>query len=43
MLLIPGTTSVAHMEENLAVYDVSLDEEDLATLEEVEPAGRGAG
>jgi pyridoxine 4-dehydrogenase len=43
MLLIPGTTSVAHLEENLGAYDVSLDEEDLATLEEVEPAGRGAG
>jgi pyridoxine 4-dehydrogenase len=43
MLLIPGTTSVAHMEENLAVYDVSLDEEDLATLEGVEPAGRVLG
>ena len=43
MLLIPGTTSVAHLEENLAVYDVSLDEEDLATLEGVEPAGRALG
>jgi aryl-alcohol dehydrogenase-like predicted oxidoreductase len=43
MLLIPGTTSVAHLEENLAVYGVSLDEEDLATLEGVEPAGRAPG
>jgi aryl-alcohol dehydrogenase-like predicted oxidoreductase len=43
MLLIPGTTSVAHLEENLAVYDVSLDEQDLATLEGVEPGGRALG
>jgi aryl-alcohol dehydrogenase-like predicted oxidoreductase len=43
MLLIPGTTSVAHLEENLGAYDVSLDQEDLATLEGVEPTGRGAG
>jgi aryl-alcohol dehydrogenase-like predicted oxidoreductase len=31
------------LEENLAAYDVALDEEDLATLEEVEPAGRALG
>ena len=39
MLLIPGTTSVAHLEENLAAADVELDEDDLATLEAVEPVG----
>jgi aryl-alcohol dehydrogenase-like predicted oxidoreductase len=33
MLLIPGTTSVAHLEENLAAGDVELDDEDLRTLE----------
>jgi len=33
MLLIPGTTSVAHLEENLAVADVELDAEDMAALE----------
>ena len=43
MLLIPGTTSVAHLEENLAAADVELDEDDLATLETVEPAARPVG
>ncbi len=33
VLLIPGTSSVAHLEENLAVADVVLSNEDLATLE----------
>lgn len=33
MLLIPGTGSVAHLEENLAVDALRLDAEDLATLE----------
>jgi aryl-alcohol dehydrogenase-like predicted oxidoreductase len=32
ILLIPGTSSVAHLEENLAVADVQLDAEDLETL-----------
>jgi aryl-alcohol dehydrogenase-like predicted oxidoreductase len=39
MLLIPGTASVAHLEENLAAIDVVLDEEDLAALATV--ASRG--
>jgi aryl-alcohol dehydrogenase-like predicted oxidoreductase len=39
MLLIPGTKSIAHLEENLAAIDVELDGEDLAALEAVEPAG----
>jgi aryl-alcohol dehydrogenase-like predicted oxidoreductase len=49
ILLIPGTSSVAHLEENLAAADVSLDPEDLDRLEDVEqvgnalePAGRDA-
>ena len=33
ILLIPGTSSVAHLEENMAVADVQLSAEDLATLE----------
>ena len=33
MLLIPGTSSVAHLEENMASVDVELDESDLAELE----------
>jgi pyridoxine 4-dehydrogenase len=40
MLLIPGTTSVAHLEENLAAGDVTLDDEDMATLEHAEHVGR---
>jgi aryl-alcohol dehydrogenase-like predicted oxidoreductase len=40
MLLIPGTKSIAHLEENLAAIDVELDGEDLAALEAVKPAGR---
>jgi aryl-alcohol dehydrogenase-like predicted oxidoreductase len=32
LLLIPGTKSVAHLEENLAVLDVALDDDDLAAL-----------
>jgi pyridoxine 4-dehydrogenase len=38
MLLIPGTSSVAHLEENMAAGDVALDAEDLAELEGVRPA-----
>ena len=40
MLLIPGTTSVAHVEENLAAADLELDADDLAALEDVKPIGR---
>jgi aryl-alcohol dehydrogenase-like predicted oxidoreductase len=43
MLLIPGTTSIAHLEENLAAIDVELDEDDLAELEAVEQVGRPLG
>jgi pyridoxine 4-dehydrogenase len=34
MLLIPGTSSVSHLEENMAVGDLELSEEDLATLQQ---------
>jgi pyridoxine 4-dehydrogenase len=37
ILLIPGTTSVAHLEENLAAGEIELDEADLEALEAVEP------
>ena len=33
MLLIPGTSSVQHLEENMAAADVELDEQDLVSLE----------
>ena len=39
MLLIPGTTSVAHLEENLATIDVELDADDLAELDAVQQLG----
>ena len=40
MLLIPGTSSVAHLEENMAAADVELDESDLAELERATQLGR---
>ena len=43
MLLIPGTTSVAHLEENLAAIGVELDESDLTELEGVTQIGRPLG
>ena len=43
MLLIPGTTSVAHLEENLAAIEVELDADDLAGLDAVGPVGRPLG
>jgi aryl-alcohol dehydrogenase-like predicted oxidoreductase len=39
MLLIPGTSSVAHLEENLAAADVELDESDLAELDNATQVG----
>jgi pyridoxine 4-dehydrogenase len=43
ILLIPGTTSVAHLEENLAAADVELDNEDVRLLDEVATAGARSG
>ena len=39
MLLIPGTSSVEHLEQNMAVADVELDEQDLAELESATQLG----
>jgi aryl-alcohol dehydrogenase-like predicted oxidoreductase len=39
MLLIPGTSSVAHLEENMAAADVEIDEQDLAELEDATQLG----
>jgi pyridoxine 4-dehydrogenase len=39
MLLIPGTSSVAHLEQNMAAADVELDESDLAELEHAAQLG----
>ena len=41
LLLIPGTSSVAHLEENMSVLDIDLDEDDLAALARVEPVKVG--
>ena len=43
MLLIPGTTSVAHLEENLASIDLQLDADDLTKLDTVKQIGRPLG
>jgi aryl-alcohol dehydrogenase-like predicted oxidoreductase len=37
MLLIPGTSSIAHLEENMGAIELQLDDTDLAALERVEP------
>jgi pyridoxine 4-dehydrogenase len=42
ILLIPGTTSVPHLEENLAAGEVKLDHGDLAQLDAVSQAPRAA-
>ena len=39
LLLIPGTSSVRHLEENMAAAEVELDERDLAELDNVTQAG----
>jgi pyridoxine 4-dehydrogenase len=39
ILLIPGTSSVGHLEENLGAAAVSLDDEDMAALDQVNQAG----
>jgi aryl-alcohol dehydrogenase-like predicted oxidoreductase len=42
MLLIPGTSSVAHLEENMAATELELDDGDLAALDHVEQRDSGA-
>jgi pyridoxine 4-dehydrogenase len=39
ILLIPGTSSIAHLEENLGAAGVALDADDMAALDTVEQAG----
>jgi len=39
MLLIPGTSSVSHLEENMAAADARLDESDLTELENATQLG----
>jgi aryl-alcohol dehydrogenase-like predicted oxidoreductase len=40
---IPGTSSVAHLEENLAAADLALTDEDVAALSEAFPPGAASG
>jgi aryl-alcohol dehydrogenase-like predicted oxidoreductase len=35
MLLIPGTRSTSHLEENMAAAEIELDEADMAALNSV--------
>ena len=39
MLLIPGTSSTAHLEENVAAVSIQLDDSDLASLDRVDASG----
>lgn len=39
MLLIPGTSSVVHLEENMAAVEIDLDEADLAALDRLPETG----
>jgi aryl-alcohol dehydrogenase-like predicted oxidoreductase len=41
MLLIPGTSSVAHLEENMAAIELELDDADLGALDRVGRKGPG--
>ncbi len=38
ILLIPGTSSVTHLEQNMAAGSVALDDEDMAALDRVSAA-----
>jgi aryl-alcohol dehydrogenase-like predicted oxidoreductase len=40
---IPGTTRVAHLEENVAAADIELTEDDLRRLDEAAPVGAAVG
>jgi len=40
---IPGTTSVSHLEQNLAALEIELGEEDLARIEQAFPRGATSG
>jgi aryl-alcohol dehydrogenase-like predicted oxidoreductase len=39
ILLIAGTSSIGHLEENLAAATIALDDEDMAALEHVRQVG----
>jgi len=39
ILLIPGTSSVGHLEENMAAGEIELDTDDMARLDEAKQLG----
>jgi len=39
ILLIPGTSSIQHLEENIAAGEIELDEQDMQRLEAATPLG----
>ena len=39
ILLIPGTSSIPHLEENLAAGDIELDEHDMRRLQDASQLG----
>jgi aryl-alcohol dehydrogenase-like predicted oxidoreductase len=39
ILLIPGTSTVSHLEENVAAGEIELDEQDMARLDEAKELG----
>jgi aryl-alcohol dehydrogenase-like predicted oxidoreductase len=41
MLLIPGTRSVAHLEENMAAIELELDDDDMSALDRVDQRDDG--
>ena len=43
MLLIPGTSSIAHLEENMAAIEIELADGDLAALDRVDPPEHARG
>jgi pyridoxine 4-dehydrogenase len=43
MLLIPGTSSVVHLEENIAAVEIALDDADLAALDRLRSSRTATG
>jgi pyridoxine 4-dehydrogenase len=43
ILLIPGTSSIAHLHENLAAAELALSDEALTRLDAIHDRGAGAG
>jgi aryl-alcohol dehydrogenase-like predicted oxidoreductase len=37
LIVIPGTTSISHLEQNMAAADINLSSSDLAELQDINP------